>query len=133
MQSRRASIDRLTSKKHKVSCHYFIDRAGSVVRMVKDNKVAWHAGKSKWKNFVNLNKNSLGVELVNKGHEYGYQNFSSKQITSLIKLCKNLKRKYSIKKEKLIITAFKRRFRQNKVDGIIDQITLDISNKLAKI
>ena len=45
--------------------------------MVKDNKVAWHAGKSKWKNFKNLNENSIGIELVNKGHEFGYQNFSN--------------------------------------------------------
>ena len=52
--------------------------------MVKDNKVAWHAGKSKWKNFKNLNENSIGIELVNKGHEFGYQNFSNIQITSLL-------------------------------------------------
>ena len=67
--------------------------------MVKDKNIAWHAGKSMWKQFKNLNKNSIGIELVNKGHQFGYQKFSSKQIKSLIKLCKNLKKKYSIKKE----------------------------------
>ena len=67
--------------------------------MVKDLNIAWHAGKSKWKNFSNLNSNSLGIELVNKGHDYGYQNFSNLQIKSLIKLCKILKKKYTIKKE----------------------------------
>ena len=56
--------------------------------MVKDLNIAWHAGKSRWKKFKNLNKNSLGIELVNKGHQFGYQNFSKKQITSLIILCK---------------------------------------------
>ena len=70
--------------------------------MVKENKVAWHAGKSKWKNFKNLNENSIGIELVNKGHEFGYQNFSNIQITSLINLCKNLKKKYMIKKENFL-------------------------------
>ena len=70
--------------------------------MVYENKVAWHAGKSKWKNFKNLNNNSIGIELVNKGHEFGYQNFSNIQITSLINLCKNLKKKYSIKKENIL-------------------------------
>ena len=43
--------------------------------MVKDNKVAWHAGKSKWKNFTNLNENSIGIELVNKGHEFWLSKF----------------------------------------------------------
>ena len=47
-----------------------------VTQMVKENNVAWHAGKSKWKNFVNLNNNSIGIELVNKGHKFGYQSFS---------------------------------------------------------
>ena len=44
--------------------------------MVRENKVAWHAGKSKWKKFINLNEHSIGIELVNRGHEFGYQNFS---------------------------------------------------------
>ena len=70
--------------------------------MVKNDKVAWHAGKSKWKNFNNLNDTSIGIELVNKGHEFGYQNFSSPQIKSLINLCKNLKKKYSLKKENIL-------------------------------
>ena len=49
--------------------------------MVKDKNIAWHAGKSKWeKNLKILNKNSIGIELVNKGHQFGYQNFSKKQI-----------------------------------------------------
>ena len=102
MQSEIESVKRLKSQKHKVSCHYLINRKGQVIQMVKDTSIAWHAGKSKWKNFVNLNKNSLGIELVNKGHQYGYQNFSSRQISSLIKLCKNLKRKYFIKKENFL-------------------------------
>ena len=70
--------------------------------MVKDKNIAWHAGKSRWKKFVNLNKNSIGIELVNKGHQFGYQNFSKPQIKSLIKLCKNLKKKYLIKKENFL-------------------------------
>ena len=94
MQSEIASIKRLKSPKHKVSCHYLINREGLIVQMVKDRHVAWHAGKSKWKQTTNLNKNSIGIELVNKGHQFGYQSFSNPQITSLIKLCKTLKKKY---------------------------------------
>ena len=92
MQSEIESIKRLKNPRKKVSCHYLINRAGLVTQMVKENNVAWHAGKSKWKNFVNLNNNSIGIELVNKGHKFGYQSFSKKQILSLIKLCKNLKK-----------------------------------------
>ena len=102
MQSKRASIERLKSKIHKVSCHYLIDRKGQIIQMVPDNKVAWHAGKSKWKNFENLNENSIGIELVNKGHEFGYQNFSNRQIKSLINLLKSLKKKYRIKKKNFL-------------------------------
>ena len=82
MQSRIESIKRLTSSKSKVSCHYLIDRSGKTYRLVKDNKVAWHAGKSKWKSFVNLNYNSIGIELVNKGHDHGYQKYPNIQIKS---------------------------------------------------
>ena len=57
MQSRRESIQRLTDVRSKVSCHYLIDRKGEVIQLVDDLKDAWHAGKSKWKNFKNLNKN----------------------------------------------------------------------------
>ena len=66
MQSEIESIRRLKNPKHKVSCHYLINRKGKVVQMVRDNNIAWHAGKSKWKNYVNLNKFSLGIELINK-------------------------------------------------------------------
>ena len=65
--------------------------------MVKEDYIAWHAGKSKWKNFSNLNQYSIGIELVNKGYEFGYQKFSNIQIKSLITLCKYLKKKYKIK------------------------------------
>ena len=99
MQSEIESIKRLKNPKFKVSCHYLVNRKGKITQMVKDKNIAWHAGKSMWKQFKNLNKNSIGIELVNKGHQFGYQNFSYNQIKSLIKLCKNLKKKYSIKKE----------------------------------
>ena len=97
MQSKIEAIKRLTSSKGKVSCHYLIDRDGKIMRIVKDNQIAWHAGKSKWKNFVNLNYNSIGIELENKGHEHGYQNYSKIQINKLIKLCLFLKKKFRIK------------------------------------
>jgi N-acetylmuramoyl-L-alanine amidase len=102
MQSEIESIKRLKNTKSKVSCHYFINRKGLVTQMVMDNKVAWHAGQSKWKNFKNLNENSIGIELVNSGHKFFYQNFSNIQITRLINLCEKLRKKYSIKKENFL-------------------------------
>ena len=97
MQSERVCIKRLIDKKSKVSTHYLINRTGSITRMVDDQNTAWHAGKSKWKNFINLNDQSIGIELVNQGHQFGYENFSKKQISKLILLCKFLIKKYKIK------------------------------------
>ena len=102
MQSKIESIKRLLNPKFKVSCHYLIDRNGQILKMVDNNKVAWHAGKSKWKNYNNLNKFSIGIELVNKGHEFGYEKFTIPQVNNLIKLCQNLKKKYKIKDSNIV-------------------------------
>ena len=102
MQSEIESIKRLKNPKSKVSCHYLINRKGDVIQMVNDRNTAWHAGKSRWKKFTNLNESSIGIELVNKGHRLGYQNFTKNQIKSLISLCKKLKKKYRIKKENFL-------------------------------
>ena len=102
MQSAIESINRLKNKRSKVSCHYLINRKGEILQMVKDINIAWHAGKSKWKTYKNLNKNSIGIELVNKGHKFGYQNFSKAQIRNLIKLSIKIKKKYGIKKENFL-------------------------------
>ncbi len=102
MQSGIESIKRLKDPKYHVSCHYLINRNGKILRLVNDTNIAWHAGKSKWGKYVNLNENSIGIELQNKGHEFGYQSFSSNQIKSLVKLCKVLKKKYKIKRENFL-------------------------------
>ncbi len=96
MRSLQSAVDRLISKKYEVSSHYLISRAGKIMQLVKDNNIAWHAGISNWFNFKNLNKNSIGIELENKGHQYGYQDFPNKQITELIKILKILKKKFKI-------------------------------------
>ena len=100
MQSERVSVERLTNKKSKVSSHYLINREGKIIKMVDEKNIAWHAGKSKWKNFVNINNQSIGIELVNKGHQFGYEDFSNKQISQLALLCRVLIKKYKIKKKK---------------------------------
>ena len=99
MQSERESIIRLCNSKAKVSSHYLINQKGKVYNLVKDNQIAWHAGKSCWGKYKNLNTNSIGIEIVNKGHQFGYTNFKKKQLSSLIKICKILIKKYKIKKK----------------------------------
>ena len=97
MQSERESIKRLCNPLFKVSAHYLINQSGKIFKLVEDEQIAWHAGKSRWKKYNNLNKDSIGIELVNKGHQYGYTSFKKKQILTLVKLCKILKKKYKIK------------------------------------
>ena len=102
MQSERESIKKLCNIQSKVSSHFLINQNGQVYRLVQDNRIAWHAGKSCWGKYKNLNKNSIGIELVNKGHQFGYTNFKKKQLSSLIKICKILIKKYKIKKKNII-------------------------------
>jgi N-acetylmuramoyl-L-alanine amidase len=97
MRSLQSAVERLLSKKYEVSSHYLISRNGKIIQLVKDNNIAWHAGISNWFKFKNLNNNSIGIELENKGHQYGYQAFPNKQIVQLIKILKILKRKFKIK------------------------------------
>ena len=102
MQSERASLLRLCDPKFKVSSHFLINQNGKVFRLVSDQKIAWHAGISCWGRCKDLNRNSIGIELVNKGHEFGYTNFKKKQLQSLIKICKNLIKKYKIKSKNIV-------------------------------
>ena len=99
MKSDKSAIQKLTNEKSKVSCHYYINQKGQIIKMVPDLYVAWHAGKSFWKNDKNLNKSSIGIEISNPGHDNNYKKFSKKQIVSLIKLSKQLIKYYSIKKK----------------------------------
>ena len=102
MQSERESIIRLCNPKFKVSSHFLINQNGKVYRLVQDSRIAWHAGKSCWGNYNNLNKNSIGIELVNKGHRFVYTNFTKKQIFSLVQICKKLIKRYKIKKNNIV-------------------------------
>ena len=102
MQSERESINRLCNPRSKVSCHLLIKKNGKVCRLVQDRQVAWHAGKSSWGKYKNLNKNSIGIELTNRGHRFGYTNFNKKQILSLIKICRKLIKKYKVKKKYIV-------------------------------
>ncbi len=97
MKTFEEAYKRLCNKNSKVSSHYLIGRNGKIINLVEEKNRAWHAGISNWKGVKNLNNNSIGIELENPGHEFGYIPFSKKQMSSLIFLCKELKKKYDIK------------------------------------
>ena len=97
MRKELEAIRKLRNENSKVSSHYFIKKNGEIISLVPDLYVAWHAGISSWKNVKFLNKYSIGIEISNPGHNYQYVNFTKKQINSVLKLSKFLKKKYKIK------------------------------------
>ena len=102
MKSESDAINKLTDIQSEVSCHYLIKNNGEIVKIVPDLYIAWHAGESLWKNYKSLNQNSIGIEITNPGHEYGYKKFTKKQITSLLKLSKSLIKKYKISPKNIL-------------------------------
>ena len=102
MKSESNALKKLTDIQSEVSCHYLIKNNGEIVKMVPDLYIAWHAGESSWKNYKSLNQNSIGIEITNPGHEYGYKNFTQKQITTLVKLSKFLIKKYKINPKNIL-------------------------------
>ena len=102
MKSEKSAIQKLTKIQSEVSSHYFIKKNGEIILMVPELYIAWHAGVSSWKNHNSININSIGIEISNPGHKFGYLNFTKKQIKSLIKLSKFLIQKYRIKKNNLL-------------------------------
>jgi N-acetylmuramoyl-L-alanine amidase len=96
MKSESAAIKRLCDESKNVSAHYFIKKNGEIINLVPDLYIAWHAGKSKWLFYNSLNKNSIGIEIQNPGHENKYKNFSPKQLSSLKILLRTLIKKYKI-------------------------------------
>ena len=102
MKTETSAIKKLLNPKSKVSSHYFIKNNGQILNFVPDEYTAWHAGKSSWKNFKSLNKYSIGIEINNPGHAYGYRKFKTKQIFSLSKLLNFLVKKFKIKKQNIL-------------------------------
>jgi N-acetylmuramoyl-L-alanine amidase len=86
MQSVEAALDRLCDPTAKVSAHYVIDEDGAVAPLVVEDKRAWHAGVAFWRGETDINARSIGIELVNPGHEFGYRAFPEPQMAALIDL-----------------------------------------------
>jgi N-acetylmuramoyl-L-alanine amidase len=102
MKSESGALNKLTEIQSEVSSHYLIKKNGEIIKLVPDLFIAWHAGKSSWKNYKSLNPNSIGIEITNPGHEYGYKKFTKKQISSLLKLSSFLIKKYKISPKNIL-------------------------------
>jgi len=84
------ALNRLTTAASKVSAHYVVFENGRIVQCVPEEKRAWHAGESAWAGDTDINSRSIGIEIVNPGHEFGYTDFPLRQIAAVISLCKSI-------------------------------------------
>src|SRR3954471_7297575 len=96
MQTADEALDRLKDRTAKVSCHYFVDEEGRVTQMVAEAQRAWHGGAGSWKGETDINSRSIGIEIVNPGHEFGYRDFPGAQIEAVIALCRDILARHAI-------------------------------------
>ncbi len=96
MQDVDSAIARLRDPAAKVSCHYLVAEDGTILRMVDEDKRAWHAGRSHWRAIDDVNSASIGIEIVNPGHDWGYRPFPAEQIEALIPLVADIKERHGI-------------------------------------
>jgi N-acetylmuramoyl-L-alanine amidase len=96
MESGQAAIDRLRDPLAAVSSHYVVEEDGSVFRLVEEERRAWHAGISHWRGASGLNGRSIGIEIVNPGHEFGYRPFPALQMAAVCDLCLDILSRHPI-------------------------------------
>lgn len=96
MQSGEAALKRMCEATAQVSAHYMIEEDGTVFQLVNEEKRAWHAGVAYWRGATNINARSIGIEIVNPGHEFGYRAFPEPQILSVIELCQAILARHTI-------------------------------------
>ncbi len=97
-----AALTRLRDPAAKVSAHYLVEEDGGVFALVAEERRAWHAGKSFWRGETDINARSIGVEIVNPGHEFGYRPFPDAQIGAVIDLLAEVRSRWSIDDDRLL-------------------------------
>ena len=102
MQTAEEALARLCDPAAKVSAHYTIDRDGTIYAHVSESARAWHAGVSYWAGERNVNARSIGIEIVNPGHEFGYRDFPDVQIEAVIKLCRDIIKRRHIARARVL-------------------------------
>jgi N-acetylmuramoyl-L-alanine amidase len=96
MLSAEEAITKLCDPAAGVSCHYLVTKSGDVVRLVPEERRAWHAGRSYWRGLTNVNDDSIGIEIDNPGHSNGYEPFPDAQIDALVRLVADIKQRHKI-------------------------------------
>ena len=102
MESAQAAVARLSDPPSKVSAHYVVDEDGSILRLVAEERRAWHAGRGAWQGETDCNAASIGIEIVNPGHEFGYRDFPEPQIDAVISLISDIRTSWTIPYARII-------------------------------
>ena len=102
MISGSAALDRLRDPEAKVSAHYLVEEDGTVFALVPEARRAWHAGRSFWRGATDINAVSIGVEIVNPGHEFGYRPFPDAQIASVIALLGDVRSRWTVANDRVL-------------------------------
>lgn len=97
-----SAINRLTTPGTDASAHYVVLEDGSIIQCVKEDKRAWHAGTSSWRGDSDVNSSSIGIEIVNGGHDLGYPDFPLRQVAAVIALCKGITLRRQIPKHRVL-------------------------------
>jgi N-acetylmuramoyl-L-alanine amidase len=96
MKTAEGALMRLTAREAEVSSHYLVLEDGTILQLVPERRRAWHAGVSSWHGETDINSRSIGIEIVNPGHEFGYPPFPRRQIDAVIALCRDIMRRQRI-------------------------------------
>jgi N-acetylmuramoyl-L-alanine amidase len=96
MKTAEGALMRLTAPEAEVSSHYLVLEDGTILQLVPEERRAWHAGVSYWHGETDINSRSIGIEIVNPGHEFGYPPFPPRQIDAVIALCRDIMRRQRI-------------------------------------
>jgi N-acetylmuramoyl-L-alanine amidase len=102
MQTGQAALDRLRNPEAKVSAHYLVEEDGTVFRLVPEDRRAWHAGVSQWRGHPTLNDRSIGIEIVNPGHEWGYRDYPVMQLAAVCDLCLEILSRHPIPQRNVV-------------------------------
>ena len=97
-----AALEHLRTAASQVSAHYFVFEDGRVVQMVPESKRAWHAGAAVWAGETDINSCSIGIEIANPGHDYGYPDFPKRQIAAVTALCRGILTRNTIPPESVL-------------------------------
>jgi N-acetylmuramoyl-L-alanine amidase len=102
MPTGEAALARLQDPASEVSAHYMVETDGRIFALVPEERRAWHAGKSFWRGATDINSASIGVEIVNPGHEFGYVAFPDPQIAAVIALLTDIRSRWIIPNERIL-------------------------------